>query len=76
MNRRGWVLLGVIAVVLVIIIAVLCAVLIGKDDDKKTIRERVTAALEDVPLIDGSVLVYFGRKAIFLFKLDNFIYYR
>lgn len=59
MNRKGWIIVGVVVVVVVLAIAIPCALLLGKDDDDKpkTLRERAIAALEDVPLIDGSVLV-------------------
>ena len=54
MNRKGWIIAGIVVVVLVIVIAVPCALLIGKKDDApKSIRERALTLLEDVPVIDG-----------------------
>ncbi|XP_031565381.1 dipeptidase 1-like [Actinia tenebrosa] len=54
MNRKTLLIGGAVLVVLVIIIAVPCALLLGKSEDKpKTNRQRAIEVLEDTPLIDG-----------------------
>jgi flagellar basal body-associated protein FliL len=53
-RRTVWIIVGVVLVVLVLIIAIPCALLLGKSEAKpKTNRERALAVLEDTPLIDG-----------------------
>jgi len=57
MNRKGWIIVGVVAVVVILAIAIPCAVLLGKDKPKtpKTLRQQALEALDEVPIIDGSV---------------------
>ena len=56
MNRKSIIIGTVIVIVLVIVIAVPCALLLGKKDETpkpKTYMERAEQILEETPLVDG-----------------------
>ena len=55
MNRKKLLIGVAVLIVLVIVIAVPCALLLGKKEREKTPMERALSLLEQTPLVDGLV---------------------